>query len=144
MKKSILFLLFALLIGPITYAENPKHEFRATWLTTGFGIDWPKTKNPELQKQMLCEIFDVMAKGNMNAVCMQARSFSDAIYKSSYEPWSDILTGTRGMDPGYDPLAFAIEEAHKRGLELHVWINPFFWQFGYHRSSMEKCRTMDH
>ena len=125
MKKSILFLLFALLIGPITYAENPKHEFRATWLTTGFGIDWPKTKNPELQKQMLCEIFDVMAKGNMNAVCMQARSFSDAIYKSSYEPWSDILTGTRGMDPGYDPLAFAIEEAHKRGLELHVWINPF-------------------
>ena len=125
MKKSTLFLLLALLIGHMTYAENPKHEFRATWLTTGFGIDWPKTKNLELQKESLCDILDVMAKGNMNAVCLQVRSFADAIYQSSYEPWSSILTGTRGEDPGYDPLAFAIEEAHKRGLELHVWVNPF-------------------
>ena len=118
MKKSTLFLLLALLIGHMTYAENPKHEFRATWLTTGFGIDWPKTKNLELQKESLCDILDVMAKGNMNAVCLQVRSFADAIYQSSYEPWSSILTGTRGEDPGYDPLAFAIEEAHKRGIKV--------------------------
>lgn len=56
---------------------------------------------------------------------MQVRSLCDAMYQSSYEPWSAALTGTRGKDPGYDPLAFAIEEAHKRGLELHVWVNPF-------------------
>lgn len=125
MKKSLLFLLLALLMGTITHAENPKHEFRATWLTTGFGIDWPKTKNVEQQKKTLCNIFDVMQRGNMNAACLQVRSFCDAMYQSSYEPWSDVLTGTRGQDPGYDPLAFAIEEAHKRGIELHVWVNPF-------------------
>lgn len=125
MKKSLLFLLLALLMGTITHAENPKHEFRATWLTTGFGIDWPKTKNVDQQKKTLCNIFDVMQRGNMNAACLQVRSFCDAIYQSSYEPWSDVLTGTRGQDPGYDPLAFAIEEAHKRGIELHVWVNPF-------------------
>jgi uncharacterized repeat protein (TIGR02543 family) len=66
-----------------------------------------------------------MARGNMNVACLQVRSFCDALYKSSYEPWSKDLTGTRGKDPGYDPLAFAIEEAHKRGIELHVWVNPF-------------------
>ena len=125
MKKSILLLLLLLSVNFLTIANNPKHEFRATWLTTGFGIDWPKTHNVETQKESLCKIFDVMARGNMNAACIQVRSFSDAIYRSSYEPWSSILTGTRGQDPGYDPLAFAVEEAHKRGLELHVWVNPF-------------------
>ena len=125
MKKILLSTLLLLLISITVHAEHPKHEFRATWLTTGFGIDWPKSRNMESQQKSLCDIFDVMAKGNMNAACIQVRSFCDAIYQSSYEPWSDILTGTRGGDPGYDPLAFAIEEAHKRGLELHVWINPF-------------------
>ena len=61
----------------------------------------------------------------MNACYLQVRSLCDAMHKSSYEPWSAALTGTRGKDPGYDPLAFAIEEAHKRGLELHIWVNPF-------------------
>ena len=124
MKKSHFLLVLAVLFSQITIA-NPKYEFRATWLTTGFGIDWPKTTNIDAQKESLCKIFDVMARGNMNAACLQIRSFSDAMYRSSYEPWSSTLTGTRGGDPGYDPLAFAIEEAHKRGLELHVWVNPF-------------------
>ena len=124
MKKRILLCFFAILLTSFSFAENPKYEFRATWLT-GNGIDWPKTKNIEQQKQTLINIFDVMAKGNMNAACLQVRSFCDALYKSSYEPWSASLTGTRGGDPGYDPLAFAIEEAHKRGIELHVWVNPF-------------------
>ena len=106
------------------WAEQPKYEFRATWLT-GNGIDWPKSHNVQQQKESLCNILDVMAKGNMNAACLQVRSFCDALYRSSYEPWSYALTGTRGGDPGYDPLAFAIEEAHKRGIELHVWVNPF-------------------
>ena len=124
MKKIFLF-LFALAMGVSTLYANPKHEFRASWMTTGFSIDWPKQKTPEAQKVELQQKFDALVAGNHNAVCLQVRSFSDAIYKSSYEPWAECLTGTRGQDPGYDPLAFAIEEAHKRGLELHVWVNPF-------------------
>ena len=124
MKKIFLF-LFTLAMGVSTLWANPKHEFRASWMTTGFGLDWPRAKDADLQKQELQQKLDALAKGNHNAVCLQVRSFSDAIYKSSYEPWADCLTGTRGQDPGYDPLAFAIEEAHKRGLELHVWVNPF-------------------
>ena len=124
MKKIFLF-LFTLAMGVSTLYANPKHEFRASWMTTGFGLDWPRAKDADLQKQELQQKLDALAKGNHNAVCLQVRSFSDAIYKSSYEPWADCLTGTRGQDPGYDPLAFAIEEAHKRGLELHVWVNPF-------------------
>lgn len=124
MKVRLLFFIFCTLAVQIASADHPKYEFRATWLT-GNGIDWPKSHNVAQQKESLCKIFDVMAKGNMNAACLQVRSFSDAMYKSSYEPWSASLTGTRGGDPGYDPLAFAIEEAHKRGIELHVWVNPF-------------------
>lgn len=129
MKKIFLF-LFTLAIGVSTLNANPKHEFRATWMTTGYGIDWPKTKATdstkcELQKQELQQHLNALQAGNINAVCLQVRSFSDALYKSSYEPWAESLTGTRGQDPGYDPLAYAVEECHKRGIELHVWVNPF-------------------
>lgn len=124
MKKIFLF-LFTLAIGITTLYANPKHEFRASWMTTGYGLDWPKNKTMDAQKAELQQKLDALVVGNHNAVCLQVRSFADAIYKSSYEPWADCLTGTRGQDPGYDPLAFAIEEAHKRGLELHVWVNPF-------------------
>ena len=124
MKKILLF-LFTLAIGITTLYANPKHEFRASWMTTGYGLDWPKNKTIDAQKAELQQKLDALVVGNHNAVCLQVRSFADAIYKSSYEPWADCLTGTRGQDPGYDPLAFAIEEAHKRGLELHVWVNPF-------------------
>ena len=124
MKKIFLF-LFTLAIGITTLYANPKHEFRASWMTTGYGLDWPRNKTMDAQKAELQQKLDALVVGNHNAVCLQVRSFADAIYKSSYEPWADCLTGTRGQDPGYDPLAFAIEEAHKRGLELHVWVNPF-------------------
>ena len=112
------------------FANEPKYEFRATWLATVTSIDWPKTKAKDeasrlKQQQELIDIFDKMKAGNMNACCMQVRSLCDAMYQSSYEPWSAALTDTRGKNPGYDPLAFAIEEAHKRGLELHIWVNPF-------------------
>ena len=111
-------------------ATNLKHEFRATWLTTAWGNDWPDTTvtndaTRKLQQDELIAIFDRLQAGNMNAVCMQVRGRSDAFYQSSYEPWAAELAGARGKDPGYDPLAFAIEEAHKRGLELHAWVNPF-------------------
>lgn len=131
MKKALpLIILLAACIATSIFAQQPKHEFRATWLATVSGIDWPKIKatsdsKREQQKQELIDILDKMKAGNMNAVCMQVRSMSDAMYVSSYEPWSAALTGTRGKDPGYDPLQFAIDEAHKRGMELHVWVNPF-------------------
>ena len=124
MKKIFLF-LFTLAVGVSTLYANPKHEFRASWMTTGYGIDWPRQKTADAQKAELQQKLDALVAGNHNAVCLQVRSFCDAIYKSSYEPWADCLTGTRGQDPGYDPLEFAIQEAHKRGLELHVWVNPF-------------------
>ena len=123
--------LLILLAASFTlFANEPKHEFRATWLATLQNIDWPKTKAKDdalrlKQQQELTTILDKLQAGNMNACYLQVRSLCDAMYKSSYEPWSAALTGTRGKAPGYDPLAFAIEEAHKRGLELHIWVNPF-------------------
>ena len=130
MKKSVLLSILSVLLSVSLYAEQPKYEFRATWLATVSGIDWPKTKATSdskraTQQQELITILDKMKAGNMNAVCMQVRSLCDAMYVSSYEPWSVALTGTRGKNPGYDPLQFAIDEAHKRGMELHVWVNPF-------------------
>ncbi len=129
MNKFVCF-VFGILCSSMIFANELKHEFRATWFTTHYAIDWPSTKatsesKREQQKKEMTNIFDEMVAGNMNAVCMQVRSLSDATYKSSYENWASILTGTRGKDPGYDPLAYAVEEAHKRGLELHVWVNPF-------------------
>ena len=123
-------MLLAFLLCSTLLAEQPKYEFRATWLATVSSIDWPKTKAKDAtsraqQQKELTDILDKLQAGNMNACYMQVRSLCDAMYQSSYEPWSAALTGTRGKDPGYDPLAFAIEEAHKRGLELHIWVNPF-------------------
>ncbi len=113
-------------------AAAPKREFRATWLTTHYAIDWPKTRvssgttaQINAQKAELTAIMDELLANNMNAFCLQVRPTADAYYKSSYEPYGIYLTGTRGKNPGYDPLAFAVEEAHKRGLEIHTWINPF-------------------
>lgn len=117
-------------------AEEPRQELRATWLTTHYRIDWPSTvirttgnaTQIAAQKRELCAILDTLKAGNMNATMLQVRPTADAFYRSSYEPWSHNLTGTRGMDPGYDPLAYAIEEAHKRGIELHAWVNPFRYE----------------
>lgn len=131
MKKLLIFLFALGWITVSTFAQDqPKAEFRAVWLTSAAGIDWPKTKAKndyfrEQQKNDLIGILDRLTTGNINAICLQVRSECDALYKSSYEPWAACLTGERGTDPGYDPLQFAIEECHKRGLELHIWVNPF-------------------
>lgn len=131
LKRALIVVLGLLCIQ--AWGQSPKREFRATWFTTHYSIDWPSTKavdnaSRNTQKKQLTDILDMLQEGNMNACCMQVRSLCDACYKSSYEPWSAQLTGTRGGDPGYDPLAFAIEEAHKRGIELHVWVNPFRYE----------------
>jgi uncharacterized lipoprotein YddW (UPF0748 family) len=89
MRKLITLFLFSTLFAITMFAGNPKYEFRATWLATHYAIDWPKTKatstnNITIQKKELTDIFDKMAASNMNAVCLQARALSDAIYQSSY------------------------------------------------------------
>lgn len=107
-------------------APQPNREFRAVWVTTVFSLDWPKTSGAEAQKAELIKLFDEVKQARLNAVLLQVRSECDALYNSSKEPWSRYLSeGVQGVDPGYDPLAFAVEEAHKRGLELHAWVNPF-------------------
>ena len=106
---------------------SPKHEVRAVWLTTIMGLDWPKTFatnsiNREAQKQELCEILDELQACRINTVVLQTRVRGSLIYPSKIEPWDICMTGTFDRDPGYDPLAFAIEETHKRGMELHAWM----------------------
>jgi len=101
----------------------PKLEVRAVWLTTAGGADWPKTYNMDEQKRSLVEIFETLQKKHFNTVFFQVRPRGNTFYKSRYEPWAAELTGSLGEDPGWDPLDFAIEEAHKRGMELHAWFN---------------------
>ena len=132
MKKHIFLFAIAVLSCLQLSAQSsnnasPKHEFRATWFATVTNIDWPTATNltVDQQKAELRAILDKLQAGNINAVCLQVRSQGDALYKSSYEPWAIALTGTRGKDPGYDPLEYAIQEAHNRGMELHAWVNPF-------------------
>ncbi len=101
-------------------------EMRAAWISTVYNMDWPKTKNNiSKQKQEYIEMLDKLKGIGINTVVFQVRPKSDALYNSSINPWSDVLTGTQGKNPGYDPLAFAIEESHKRGMEIHAWFNPY-------------------
>jgi len=108
---------------------QPAREFRGAWLVTVANKDWPSKPGlpVEQQKAELTELLDRAAQLKLNAIIFQVRPACDAMYESSLEPWSEYLTGTMGKapEPLYDPLAFAIEEAHRRGLELHAWFNPF-------------------
>jgi uncharacterized lipoprotein YddW (UPF0748 family) len=102
-------------------------EMRGLWIATVANIDWPSRSNltADQQRAELTDLLDRAASAGFNAVIFHVRPAGDAVYTSSFEPWGAMLTGTQGVDPGYDPLAFAIEQAHARGLELHAWINPF-------------------
>jgi len=102
-------------------------EMRGLWIATVANIDWPskRTLTAEQQRAELIDIFDRAVDAGFNTIVMQVRPASDAVYRSDLEPWAALLTGTQGTDPGYDPLEFAVAEAHARGLELHAWINPF-------------------
>lgn len=108
---------------------KPAREFRGAWVATVGNIDWPSRKGLSTadQKTELLAILDRAAELKLNVVVFQVRPACDALYASRIEPWSEFLTGTMGQPPQpfYDPLAFAVEEAHKRGLELHAWFNPY-------------------
>jgi uncharacterized lipoprotein YddW (UPF0748 family) len=102
-------------------------EFRGVWVATVNNIDWPSKKSLTVAQQR-AEIAAILNRAkalNLNAVIFQVRPAADAFYDSKLEPWSEYLTGTQGKSPGYDPLAVWIDEAHKRGLELHAWFNPY-------------------
>lgn len=106
---------------------NPKYEVRAVWLTTIGGIDWPHSyaqseRSAEKQKEELRAILDRLQKANINTVLLQTRIRATTIYPSQYEPWDGCLSGFPGKSPGYDALQFAIDECHKRGMEVHAWV----------------------
>jgi len=104
----------------------PKKEMRAVWVTTAWGLDWPRGDfNMESQKQQYIAYLDKFKQMNINTIFFQVKPMGDAFYNSSYEPWSVNITGTRGKDPGYDILKFMIDEAHARDIEFHAWMNPY-------------------
>lgn len=106
-----------------------EREFRGVWISTVANINWPSKNNLPVvkQKEEVLQMLDMLQSANFNVVILQARPSADALYKSNIEPWSYFLTGETGKTPFpyYDPLEFWIEETHKRGMELHVWMNPF-------------------
>lgn len=128
----IIFILFHLAVasyGQSFYAvnPNPKYEVRAVWLTTIGGIDWPHSyaqseRSAEKQKEELRATLDRLQKANINTILLQTRIRATTIYPSQYEPWDGCLSGFPGKSPGYDALQFAIDECHKRGMEVHAWI----------------------
>jgi len=134
--KAILLSTLLLLASPNTLsADNlrqptaPMREFRGVWIPSVINMDWPSKSGltTAQQKAELIAKLDKAVELNLNAVILQIRPACDALYSSPYEPWSEFLTGQMGKapEPYYDPLAFAVEETHKRGLELHAWFNPF-------------------
>ncbi len=128
MKRALIFLL--VIISLQTFGQKyPKREMRATWLATVRNIDWPVSNTQSSGEQIahLVQIFDSLEACNINAVFFQVRTECDALYESAYEPWSWYVSGKQGKapEPYYDPLQFAIDEAHKRGIELHAWLNPY-------------------
>ncbi len=134
-NRSIYFFLSILFVFNICIetiqAQSPKVEIRAIWLTTVSNLDWPYGDNKfdkDNQKTTMMAVLDSALSWNINTIFLQIRPQSDAFYESQLVPWSEYASGTRGTSPGYDPLAFAIAEAHKRGIEMHGWLNPYRYE----------------
>jgi uncharacterized lipoprotein YddW (UPF0748 family) len=123
--------------GPVPIVR----EMRGLWIATVNNSDWPSKSSltADQQRAELIDILDKAASSGFNTIVFQVRPAGDAVYQSSIEPWAAMLTGVQGTDPGYDPLAFAISEAHARGLELHAWINPF--RAGNSKDSLKLAMT---
>lgn len=111
---------------PAQAANSFEDDMRGIWISTVYGLDYPSTKNNiTAQQNEFIEKLDELQKVGINTVFVQVRPKADALYASSINPWSDVLTGVQGKSPGYDPMAFMIEETHKRGMEFHAWLNPY-------------------
>lgn len=129
-KISLFVLVIALLTLTRAAGQNSAvREMRAAWIATVLNIDWPSKKGLSSlsQKEEFVRLLDTLKSVGMNAVIVQVRPTADAFYPSSYEPWSEYLSGQQGVppEPYYNPLAFMIEETRKRGLEFHAWFNPY-------------------
>ena len=125
MKKSTIVILF--LCMTIMGMAQPKWEVRAVWLTTIGGIDWPSTYAHDgmgiaKQQKQLTDMLDQLKAVGINTVLLQTRVRATTIYSSDIEPWDGCLSGKPGKSPGYDALQFAIDECHRRGMELHAWV----------------------
>ncbi|MCT4595841.1 MAG: family 10 glycosylhydrolase [Anaeromicrobium sp.] len=136
MKKLLLSAILSFSLGvssTISYGlENipdvyPKRELRSAWIATVYNIDWPSQKrlSVDVQKKEFVQMIKNLKNMGINAIIVQIRPTSDSFYPSEYVPWSEFLTGTQGVDPGYDPLKFMVEEAHKNNMEFHAWFNPY-------------------
>ena len=135
MKRFLSILAAVLLLSAWTIQtwayDTPKREFRSAWIATVWCLDWPSQgAGATKQKEQMDRLLDSLQVNRFNAVNFQVRSMCDAMYRSSMEPWSSYLTGTRGQDPGFDPLQYVVEGCHKRGMECHAWVNPYRWSTG--------------
>lgn len=115
--------------GNADHLPMPRREFRAAWVATVVNIDWPSRPGldeADLRRELI-RLLDTAVETGLNAVVLQVRPACDAIYPSELEPWSEFLSGRQGTPPasGFDPLAFAVKQAHRRGLQLHAWFNPY-------------------
>lgn len=134
-KRLLTSLLSASLMLSSAYADTyVKREVRGAWMATVSNIDWPSVTGTTLgirrqQQNEMIKYLDIMQEAGINAIYFQTRPMADALYNSSYEPWSGYLTGTRGTTRlGWDPLTFMVDECHKRGMECHAWVNPYRWK----------------
>lgn len=137
--KYLKYLLLIVLIGFVASCKDsdnegqienkpllPKKELRGVWMATVWGLDWPLNQYTEAeQKKLYTDYLDLFVANNINAVFFQIRGMADAFYPSAYEPWSQYITGVTDQNPGYDVLKFMIDEAHKRGIQFHAWLNPY-------------------
>jgi uncharacterized lipoprotein YddW (UPF0748 family) len=128
-KSPIILLAVFLTYFNSSSLAGPKREMRAIWIASVVNIDWPTRSGLTTlqQQQELIELLDLVSEWNMNTVIMQIRPAADAFYPSPFEPWSQWLTGTQGKAPSpyYDPLDFAIKECRRRGIDIHLWLNPY-------------------
>ena len=142
MMRHVIAFSLAFLLAPAAFAQQSDvlfpggtgtgllREYRAVWLTTLNGLDWPKTRatspaGVERQRAELCARLDELQAAGINTVLLQTRIRGTVAYPSAIEPWDGAFTGIPGRDPGYDPLQFALDECHKRGMELHAWVVAF-------------------
>jgi uncharacterized lipoprotein YddW (UPF0748 family) len=135
----ILLFLLAMLISSLTYS-TPKREMRAVWIASVMNIDWPSRSGlttAEQQKELI-ELLDLVKAWNFNTVVLQVRPAADAFYPSPYEPWSQWISGVQGKAPSpyYDPLEFAIRECRRRGIDIHLWLNPYRAEMDITRESL--------
>ena len=126
MRFALVVALLLALAGSAAAGEHPpKREIRAVWITTASALDWPRSYTAEEQRDLLRAMVKYLHGVHFNTIYFQVRARGDAFYRSRYEPWSEELSGTLGRDPGWDPLATLLEEAHRAGMEVHAWFNLY-------------------